>query len=115
MSWSLTGEMPYVGRCLVQMNAESMKQSDDPESTRDFRLVSGSLSEVKESVSESGFERADVLSIRAFARGSLMQSSGDVGSQGLLNLFLGLSQVRTWTGPDHSWPWMWLRWALENP
>ena len=67
MSQSLIGRMPYVGRCLVQMNAESMKQLDDPESTRDLRIVSGSLSEVKESVSESGFERVDVLSIRGFA------------------------------------------------
>jgi len=66
MSWSLTGEMPYVGRCLVQMNAESMKQLDDPESTRDLRIMSGSLLEVRESISESGFERADALSIRGF-------------------------------------------------
>ena len=62
MSWSLTGEMPYAGRC-----AESMKQLNDPESTRDLRIVSRSLLEVKESISESGFERVDVLSIRDFA------------------------------------------------
>jgi len=31
MSQSFTGEMPYVGRCLVWMNAELMKQSDDPD------------------------------------------------------------------------------------
>jgi len=37
MSQSLTGGMPYAGRCWVQMNAESMKQSDDPESKRDLR------------------------------------------------------------------------------
>ena len=48
------------------MNAEWMKQSDDLESTRDLRIVSRILSEVKESISESGFERADVLSIRGF-------------------------------------------------
>ena len=66
MSWSLKDEMSYAGRCLVQINAESMKQSDDPESTRDFRIVSRSLLEVKENVSESGFERADALSIRGF-------------------------------------------------
>ena len=66
MSQSLTGGIPYVGRCWVQMNAELMKQSDDPESTRDLRIVSRSLSEVKESASESGFERVDVLSIRGF-------------------------------------------------
>ena len=69
MSWSLTGGMPYAGRCCVQMNAELMKQSDDPESTRDLRIMSRSLSEVRESISESGFERADVLSIRALHKG----------------------------------------------
>ena len=60
MGQSLTGGMPYVGRCLVWMNAELMKQLDDPESTRDF--MSGSLLEVKESISESGFGRVDALS-----------------------------------------------------
>jgi len=103
MSWSLTGEMPYAGRCLVRMNAESMKQLDDPESTRDLRIMFGSLLEVRESVSESGFERAGVLSIRGFTRGSLTQSLGHVGSQGLLNLFPSPNQVMTWTGPNHSW------------
>jgi len=49
------------------MNVESMKQSDYLESTRDLRIVSRSLSEVRESMSESGFEREDVLSIRGFA------------------------------------------------
>jgi len=48
------------------MNSESMKELDDPESTKDLRIVSRSLSEVRESVSESGFERADALSIRGF-------------------------------------------------
>jgi len=66
MSQSLTGGMPYAGRCWVQMNAESMKQSDDPESKRDLRIMSRSLLEVKESISESGFERVDALSIRGF-------------------------------------------------
>jgi len=80
MNQSLTGGMPYVGRCWVQMNAESMKQLDDPESTRDLRIVSRSLLEVNESISESGFKRADALSIRGFAQGSLMQSSGCEGS-----------------------------------
>jgi len=103
MSQSLTGGMPYVGRFLVQMNAELMKQLDDPESTRYLRIMSKSLAEVKERVSDSGFERADVLSIRGFAQGSLMQSSGHVGSQGLLNLFPSPNWVMMWTGPDHSW------------
>ena len=62
------------------MNVESMKQSDDLESTRDLTIVSGSLLEVRESMSESGFERVDALSIRGFTQESLMQSSGHVGS-----------------------------------
>src|SRR5882672_1034971 len=40
-----------------------MKESEDPESTRDFRIMSGSVSEVRKGVSESGFERADVLRV----------------------------------------------------
>ena len=32
--------------------AESMKELEDPESTRDFRIVSGRVSEVRERVSE---------------------------------------------------------------
>ena len=104
MSRSLTGGMPYVGWCLVWINAELMKQSDDLESTRDLRIISRSLLEVKESISESGLERADALSIRGFAQGSLMQSLGCAGSQGLLNLFPNPNWVMMWTGPDCSWP-----------
>ena len=44
-----------------------MKESEDPESTRDFRTMFGRVSDVKESVSESGFERADELRMRNFA------------------------------------------------
>jgi len=40
------------------MNTESIKELEDPESTREFKTISGSVSDVKESVSESGFERA---------------------------------------------------------
>ena len=54
-------------RKVLGLNAESMKQSDDPEPMRDLRIVSRSLLEVRESMNESGFERADVLSIRGFA------------------------------------------------
>jgi|SRR5882724_5056577 len=94
MSQSLTGGMPDVGRCWVQTSAESMKQSDDLESMREIRIISGSLLEVKESVSESGFERAAALSIRGFTQGSFTQSLGRAGSRGLLNLFLSLNWVK---------------------
>ena len=40
-----------------------MKESEDPESTRDFMTVFGRVSDVKESVSESGFKRADALRV----------------------------------------------------
>jgi len=49
------------------MNTESMKELEDLESTRDFRTVFGRVLDVKESVSESGFERADVLRVMVFA------------------------------------------------
>ena len=39
----------------------------DLESTREFKTISGSVLDVKESVSESGFERADALRVRVFA------------------------------------------------
>ena len=48
------------------MNAESMKESEDPESTRDLRIMSGSVSEVRERVRESGFERVDALIVMVF-------------------------------------------------
>ena len=35
------------------MKPESIKESEDPESTRDLRIVSGIESEVSESISES--------------------------------------------------------------
>jgi len=35
-------------------NTESMKELEDLESTRDFRTIFGRVSDVKESVSESG-------------------------------------------------------------
>ena len=62
------------------MNTESTKESEDPESTRDFRTISGRVLEVRERVSESGFERADVLRLRVFSQGSSMQSLGHVES-----------------------------------
>ena len=40
-------------------NAELIEESDNPESTKDFRVVFGRESVVKESVSESGLERVD--------------------------------------------------------
>ena len=55
-----------------------MKELDDLESTRDLRTMSGRVSEVRDSVRESGFERADVLSVAVFTRGSPAQSSGHV-------------------------------------
>ena len=43
-----------------------MKESEDPESTRDLRVVFGRVSDVKGIVSESGFERADALRMSNF-------------------------------------------------
>src|SRR5882724_4872126 len=92
-----------------------MKESEDLESTRDFKTISGRVSEVRKRVSESGFERADALRVRVFTRGSSTQSLGCVESQGLLSLFciharrhglvlirlgcsgFGRSQARFWT------------------
>src|SRR5882724_3526439 len=64
-----------------------MKESEDPESTREFKNIFRRVLDVKESVSESGFDRADALRMRNFAQGSSTQSSGHVESQGLLSLF----------------------------
>src|SRR5882724_10812612 len=94
-----------------------MKESEDPESMRDFRTVFGRVSDVKESVSESGFERADALRVMVFAQGSLTQSSGRAESRGLLSLF---SSPSWWmrTSPDQSltpWPWRRLRYILDDP
>ena len=77
-----------ISRKLLSLNeCRINKESEDPESTRDFRIISGRVSEVRERVSESGFERADVLRVRVFAQGSSMQSLGHAESQGLFSLF----------------------------
>src|SRR5882724_1313061 len=79
-----------------------MKESEDPESTRDFKTISGSVLDVRERVSESGFERVDVLRVRVFTRGSSTQSSGHVESRGLLSLFSNPCR-KTWICPDQIW------------
>src|SRR5882724_12036963 len=77
-----------------------MKESEDLESTRDFKIRR--VLEVRERVSESGFERADALRVRFFTQGSSMQSSGHVESQGLLSLFSSLCW-KMQTFPDQTW------------
>ena len=49
------------------MNAESINESDDLESTRDVRTRFGSELDVNESIRESGFKRADVPRVTIFA------------------------------------------------
>src|SRR6266481_7965824 len=66
-----------IGREMLSLdNAASMKESDDPESTRDLRITLGSVSVVKERRNESRLERADVPSKVVSAQGSSVQSSG---------------------------------------
>ena len=65
-----------------------MKELEDPESTRVFRIVLGRELEVRVRVRDSGLERVDVLSVAWFTQGSPVQSLGCVKSQGLLSLFL---------------------------
>src|SRR5882672_7798173 len=93
-----------------------MKESEDPESTRDLRAIFGRVSDVKEIVSESGFERADALRMRNSTRGSSTQSSGRVESRGLLSLF---SSPSWWTRtyPVQSLTlglWRKPRWTLDS-
>ena len=59
-----------------QTKVESMNESEDPESTRDASNTLGKVSEDNDNIKESGFERADVLSVTVLARGSSAQSSG---------------------------------------
>ena len=44
-----------------------MNESEDPESTRDAREILGKVSEVSDSIMESGFERADAPSVTVLA------------------------------------------------
>ena len=41
-----------------------------------LKTISGSVSDVKESVSESGFERADALRVRVFAHNTILGLCG---------------------------------------
>ena len=54
----------------------SMKESDDPESTRDLRIMLGSMSVVKERRNESGLERVDAPCKVVSAQGSPAQPLG---------------------------------------
>ena len=75
-SW--IGGIRVVNKRLVETNTESIKESEDPESTRDVRIRFGSKLDVNESISESGFERADALRVTIVTQGSSAQSSGCV-------------------------------------
>ena len=44
-----------------------MNELEDPESTRDTRETLGNVSEDRDSIKESGFERADTLSVTVLA------------------------------------------------
>ena len=57
-----------------------MNESDDPKSPRDARTKFGGESDVNESISTLGLERADAPRVTVFAQGSLAQSSGCVQS-----------------------------------
>jgi len=46
---------------------KELEDLEDLESTRDFKIISRRVSDVRERVSESGYERADVLRVRVFA------------------------------------------------
>jgi len=54
---------------------------------KDFKTISGMVLDVRERVSESGFERVDALRVRVFHMRSSMQSLGHAESWGLLSLF----------------------------
>ena len=51
------------------MNAESINESEDPESTRDVRTRFGNESDINESIRESGFKRADALRVTILHKG----------------------------------------------
>ena len=53
-----------------------MNESEDPESTRDAREILGKVSEDRDSIRESRFERVDVPSVTIVAQWSSAQSSG---------------------------------------
>src|SRR5882724_2082073 len=94
-----------------------MKESEDPESTRDFKIISGRVLDVRERVSESGFERVDALRVMIFAQGSLTQSSGRAKFRGLLSLFLNPCQ-KTQICPVQTWMlglWWKPSWISDSP
>ena len=99
-----------------QTQNQSMKESEDLESTRDFKTISGRVLDVRKRVSESGFERVDVLRVRVFARRS-SKSLGHVESQGLLSLFSNPCRKKQ-ICPDQTWTlglWWKPSWILDSP
>ena len=73
---NLIGGMLCVGRWCIFTKVKSMNESEDPESTRDASEILCKVSEDRDSIRESGFERADALSVTVLAQGSSVQSSG---------------------------------------
>jgi len=69
MSWSLIGRMPYAGRCWVWTNTESIKESEDLESTRDFKTISGRVSDVRKKGEWVRIWKTDVLRVRVSHEG----------------------------------------------
>ena len=55
------------GEYLQITKVESMNELEDPESTRDARETLGKVLEDSDSLRESGFERADALSVTVLA------------------------------------------------
>src|SRR5882724_12809502 len=66
-----------------------MKESEDLESTRDFKTISGRVSDVRKRVSESGFERADALS-KSFR---MREFNAILGSCGVSRTALSFFQI----------------------
>src|SRR5882724_12373453 len=93
-----------------------MKESEDLESTRDFKTISRRVLDVRKRVNESGFERVDALRVRVFAQGSSTQSLGHAESQGLLSLFSNPCW-KMWICPDQTWTlglWWKPSWILDS-
>ena len=95
---NLIGGMPHVRRWWIFMEVESMNQLEDPESTRDARETLGKVSEDSDSIRESGFERADVLTVTSDVPAWL-----GLKAMALAWLFMALAFKILRPGQSHQW------------
>jgi len=116
MSWSLLGGCHLLK--MLSLNKYRINERVGRSGIhKGFKIISGRVSDVRERVSESGFEQSGCVKSDDFAQGSLTQSSGRAKFRGLLSLFSNPCR-KTWICPVQTWMlglWWKPSWISDSP